>query len=185
MMRDPKGYYVALDVAEDADEAAIKSAFRAKAKRLHPDFNPSPIAAKQFNRLHEAYATLIDAKRRAAYDRPWKNRPKSEPKTEPRSQPHARTEARSEPPPLRETVTPEPPPGRGAADTAVTCQCGQITAQPRYILFDMVWGRLGGVQRRTIAGVFCRACADKAAIRASMVSWVAGWWAWPSGPRET
>ena len=55
--RDPKGYYIALGIAEDADGAAIKSAFRSRAKRLHPDFNPSPVAAKQFHRLHEAYAT--------------------------------------------------------------------------------------------------------------------------------
>ena len=189
MMRDPKGYYVALGIEEDADGPAIKSAFRTKAKRLHPDFNPSPIAAKQFNRLHEAYATLIDVKRRAAYDRPWKSAPKTEPRSETRRaepDPRARSETRTEtPPPRRERVTPEPPPRRVDPDTPVTCQCGQITAQPRYILFDMVWGRLHRVQRRTVAGIFCRACADKAAIRASLVSWIAGWWAWPSGPRET
>ena len=70
--RDPKGYYIALGIAEDADADAIKSAFRSRAKRLHPDFNPSPVAAKQFHRLHEAYATLSDPRKRAAYDRPWK-----------------------------------------------------------------------------------------------------------------
>jgi len=58
MKRDPKGYYVALGVDENADADAIKAAFRSKAKRLHPDFNPSPIATKQFHRLHEAYETL-------------------------------------------------------------------------------------------------------------------------------
>jgi hypothetical protein len=67
----------------------------------------------------------------------------------------------------------------------VTCQCGQVTAQPRYLIFDMVWGRVKRVQRRTVSGIFCRTCADRAAFRASMLSWLAGWWAWPDGPRET
>ena len=193
--RDPKGYYVALGVEVECDIAAIKSAFRTKAKRLHPDFNPSPIAAKQFNRLHEAYATLIDPKKRAAYDRPWKDAPRSQekpreraaeapPRPEPR--PGAQPEQRAAEPPPRATPRPaEPPPKRAAADAPVLCQCGQLTAQPRYVLFDMVWGRVKRVQRRTLGGVYCRACADKAAIRASLVSWVAGWWAWPDGPRET
>ncbi|MCB2108228.1 MAG: hypothetical protein KDE14_11025, partial [Rhodobacteraceae bacterium] len=40
-------------------------------------------------------------------------------------------------------------------------------------------------QRKGIAGVYCRTCADKTAIKASMISWLAGWWAIPDGPRET
>jgi hypothetical protein len=201
--RDPKGYYVALGVSDDADEATIKAAFRAKAKRLHPDFNPSPIAAKQFNRLHEAYATLIDTKKRAAYDRPWKTaQARPEPgagatdrkprpdnaadagREPPRPEP-SRTEASRSETPRAEPPRAEPPPRRAPADAPVVCQCGQVTAQPRYVLFDMVWGRLRRVQHRTLSGVYCRRCADRTAIRASLVSWLAGWWAWPDGPRET
>jgi molecular chaperone DnaJ len=52
--QDPKGYYAMLDVSASADADEIKAAFRTKAKRLHPDINPSPIAAKQFQRLSEA-----------------------------------------------------------------------------------------------------------------------------------
>ncbi len=190
--RDPKGYYVALGVEVECDITTIKSAFRAKAKRLHPDFNPSPIAAKQFHRLHEAYATLIDPKKRAAYDRPWKDAPSAAdkpraaeppPRTEPKAEPRNPDPPRAEP--RTEARPPEPPPKRAPADAPVLCQCGQLTAQPRYVLFDMVWGRLKRVQRRTLGGVYCRDCADKAAIRASLVSWIAGWWAWPDGPRET
>jgi curved DNA-binding protein CbpA len=182
--RDPKSYYVALGVDEDADVPTIKSAFRARAKRLHPDFNPSPIAAKQFHRLHEAYATLIDPKKRAAYDRPWKTARRADAEApagtreKPRERPFETNRS-------GETRAPEPPPARAAPDAPVVCQCGQVTAQPRYILFDMVWGRLKRVQRRTLGGVYCRSCADRTALRASLVTWFAGWWAWPDGPRET
>jgi len=48
-----------------------------------------------------------------------------------------------------------------------------------------VWGRFGGVHRRSLSGIYCRRCADRTALRASFVSWLAGWWSWPHGPRET
>jgi len=205
LSRDPKGYYIALGIEEDADEAAVKSAFRSRAKRLHPDFNPSPIAAKQFHRLHEAYATLSDPKKRAAYDRPWKHaqtagagfgsgsdRRAERRETPPRTAPgngHTsrayRTEEQVRPTaePQQRTAAPEPP----AADpnAPVVCRCGQVTAQPRFIIFDMVWGRLRRVHRRSLSGIYCRTCADRTAVRASMLTWLAGWWAWPDGPRET
>jgi hypothetical protein len=183
--KDPKGYYIALGVAEDASVDDVKAAFRAKAKRLHPDHNPSPIAAKQFHRVHEAYETLSDPVKRAAYDRGWRTfsntakdpGPKAEAKPEPKPQP--KPEPSKQEPPKAEQPKPN------VSDQPAMCQCGKITAQPRYVIFDMVWGRLNKVHRRGLAGVYCRTCADKAAIKASFVTWIAGWWSWPSGPRET
>ncbi|MGE4062765.1 MAG: DnaJ domain-containing protein [Rhodospirillaceae bacterium] len=183
LTRDPKGYYIALGIAEDADGDAIKSAYRQKAKRLHPDFNPSPVAAKQFHRLHEAYDTLSDPEKRAAYDRPWKTAQKHERQEKPRSQP--RPEARREAPPPPETPKPAAARTRTSLDEPALCQCGKITAQPRYVVFDLVWGRLKKVQKRTVAAIYCRSCADRAAVKASLITWLAGWWAWPSGPKET
>ena len=194
MVRDPKGYYIALGISEDADADSIKSAYRNKAKRLHPDFNPSPIAAKQFHRLHEAYQTLSDTDTRAAYDRPWRF---EQPKTN-GAHAYTRAEAQRDPPQKERPSerSNERPRGTGteshaesrpkpAADQPATCRCGKITAQPRYIIFDLVWGRLNKVQRRGVSGIFCRSCADRTAIRASLITWLAGWWAWPSGPKET
>lgn len=185
LTRDPKGYYVALGIAEDADADAIKSAYRNKAKRLHPDFNPSPIAAKQFHRLHEAYETLSDPETRAAYDRPWKTAQKAGPKTEARQEPKSEKPKAQAKPEAKRAAQPKSGPNGASVEEPALCRCGKITAQPRYVVFDLVWGRLKKVQKRTVAGVFCRSCADRAAVRASLLTWVAGWWAWPNGPKET
>lgn len=63
-------YYELLGVAEDADSAAIKTAFRKKAKKYHPDTNPgNEQAEKIFKELNEAYSILSDETKRSKYDR--------------------------------------------------------------------------------------------------------------------
>ena len=61
-------YYVVLGIAEDADEETIRSAFRALARRYHPDVGAgsSPV---EFQRAREAYEALADPERRRRYDR--------------------------------------------------------------------------------------------------------------------
>ena len=49
----------------------------------------------------------------------------------------------------------------------------------------MVWGQGTKLKRKAVSGVFCRTCADRAALKASFITWIAGWWAWPNGPKET
>jgi curved DNA-binding protein CbpA len=60
--------YLVLGVAEDADEETIRSAFRALARRYHPDVGAgsSPL---EFQRAREAYEPLVDPERRRRYDR--------------------------------------------------------------------------------------------------------------------
>ncbi|HET7680278.1 MAG TPA: J domain-containing protein [Xanthobacteraceae bacterium] len=66
-MRDP---YEVLGVAKGANAAAIKSAFRKQAKKLHPDANrQDPKAASRFAELNAAYEILGDEDKRKAFDR--------------------------------------------------------------------------------------------------------------------
>jgi DnaJ-class molecular chaperone len=61
-------YYLVLGVAENATEETIRTAFRALARRFHPDVGAgsSPV---EFQRAREAYETLVDPERRRRYDR--------------------------------------------------------------------------------------------------------------------
>lgn len=64
-----RDYYELLGVARDADEAAIKRAFRARARELHPDVSDDPDAEARFKEVVEAYEVLSDPERRSTYDR--------------------------------------------------------------------------------------------------------------------
>lgn len=60
-------YYVVLGIAEDADDEMIRSAFRALARRYHPDVGAGS-SLVEFQRAREAYETLVDPERRRRYD---------------------------------------------------------------------------------------------------------------------
>ncbi len=65
-----KDYYQILGVPRDADEKAIKSAYRKLARQHHPDVNPGDKAAEgRFKDITEAYEVLSDPAKRQKYDR--------------------------------------------------------------------------------------------------------------------
>ena len=64
-----RDYYEVLGVAKDADENAIKRAYRKLAMKYHPDRNPDDKAASEnFREVTEAYEVLSDDNKRARYN---------------------------------------------------------------------------------------------------------------------
>ena len=69
MAENKRDYYEVLGVDRNADEAALKKAYRVLAKKYHPDMNPGDAEAeKKFKEASEAYAVLSDPEKRRQYD---------------------------------------------------------------------------------------------------------------------
>src|SRR2546430_16043808 len=65
-----RDYYEVLGIGRGTSEEEIKRAYRKLAVKFHPDKNPDdPHAEEKFKELGEAYDVLMDADKRAAYDR--------------------------------------------------------------------------------------------------------------------
>lgn len=156
MNKDPKRYYAKLGVPPKASADEIKRAYRRRAMDLHPDRNTSPNATKEFQDINEAYAVLADASKRAQYDSLSVDIPEQESSTK--------------------QETPDP---------IVCSRCGKISAQPRYVVFYQIVSNVISTTRSGVQGIFCRACADKAALEASIITWLVGWWGFPWGPIYT
>ena len=64
-----KDFYAILGVPQDADDAAIKKAYRKLARKYHPDQNAGDAAAEQrFKEIGEAHSVLADPEQRREYD---------------------------------------------------------------------------------------------------------------------
>jgi len=70
-----KDYYAILGVYRNASADDIKKRYRILARKYHPDVSKEPDAEKRFKEVAEAYATLKDAEKRAAYDQLGARRP--------------------------------------------------------------------------------------------------------------
>lgn len=75
-----KDYYKILQVAPDASPEVIQMAYKALAKKYHPDLNPGQEEAAQekMKDVNEAYETLSDKDKRWQYDQSRYQQPKTE-----------------------------------------------------------------------------------------------------------
>lgn len=67
-MADKRDYYEVLGVSRNADEKEIKKAYRALAKKYHPDVNSASDAEAKFKEINEAYEVLSDPQKKSMYD---------------------------------------------------------------------------------------------------------------------
>ena len=69
-MSDKRDYYEISGVSRTASKEEIKSAYRALAKKFHPDLNKDnpKLAEEKFKEISEAYEVLIDENKKARYD---------------------------------------------------------------------------------------------------------------------
>lgn len=80
-----KDFYQILNVPQDADGNAIRTAYRREARKCHPDLyqgsDPEELARrkKRFILITQAYDTLSDPQRRKQYDK--RRRPQAKPKS--------------------------------------------------------------------------------------------------------
>src|SRR4051794_14060514 len=69
MATTERDYYELLGVPRDADDVQIKKAFRALARKLHPDVSEDPDAEERSKEVAEAYEVLSNKETRQLYDR--------------------------------------------------------------------------------------------------------------------
>lgn len=63
-----RDFYAILGVSRSADAAAIKKAYRLKAREYHPDANPGKDTTEQFQEVNRAYEVLTDPDLKRKYD---------------------------------------------------------------------------------------------------------------------
>jgi curved DNA-binding protein len=73
-----KDYYASLGLERGATDADIKKAYRKLAHKYHPDVSKESGAEAKFKEVAEAYQTLKDPEKRAAYDRLGMHKPGEE-----------------------------------------------------------------------------------------------------------
>jgi curved DNA-binding protein len=73
-----KDYYANLGLERGASDADVKKAYRKLAHKYHPDVSKEPGAEARFKEIAEAYQTLKDPEKRAAYDQLGKHAPGEE-----------------------------------------------------------------------------------------------------------
>src|SRR5438309_7431422 len=73
-----KDYYGVMGVDRKANAEEIKNAYRKLARKYHPDVSKEKDAEERFKEVSEAYETLRDPEKKAAYDQLGRHAPGEE-----------------------------------------------------------------------------------------------------------
>jgi len=79
-------------------------------------------------------------------------------------------------------TNPQPQKPEAKLEPICCSRCGKIRAQPRSTVFYKVMSFVFVTTRAPVQGIFCSVFAKKAALQASLISAVLGWWGFPWGP---
>ena len=72
------------------------------------------------------------------------------------------------------------------APAPIRCsRCDKISAQPRIVIFKTVMSFVLVTLRKPKSGIYCSDCAKKESVKASVITWLLGWWGVPWGPVYT
>jgi DnaJ-class molecular chaperone len=86
-MASAKDHYAILGIAGNADPEVVRAAYRALAKKYHPDTANHTNLVGRFQEINEAYLVLSDAERRAQYDHATFEKPSEKPPEKPSKKP--------------------------------------------------------------------------------------------------
>lgn len=131
MQNTQRDYYATLGVSEDADLEVIKAAFRALAKKYHPDVASGSSA--RFREINEAHSVLSDPTKRIAYD-----------------QLIGTSEARKPSSPVYNTVHEDRSPSQQAATTLDKVRGGMTFVGAVLIGITLIFGLIVTVLDRTV-----------------------------------
>jgi len=157
-------YYELLGVKPSASQAEIRTAFRARILKYHPDRNPDPAAAEYTRMLNEAHAVLADERKRQLYDQ-W---------------------LRASAPGPEEAAAEQGQEGgtRPAPDFCCS-RCGTKNSSLRLVAMYYVLSFLVVTYRRAASAIWCQRCMAREAAKWTFLSALLGWWGFPWGPVYT
>jgi len=166
---DFEGHYTTLGVQSNATLAVIKAVYRVRMMEVHPDRNQSPGSSEEAKRINRAYEVLGDESARAAYDRACRERAEASAESRQRSDGDATRSTSSTQAPAKEQ--------EGSRFEPIRCSvCKATTVRPRFREFITVFSFLVSSHKSTRSGVFCGSCEKKAALKASAITMLFGWW---------
>jgi curved DNA-binding protein len=130
-----KDYYAILGVKKEATPDEIKTAYRKLARKYHPDVSKEKDAEAKFKEMSEAYETLKDPEKRAAYDELGTHRPGEEFRPPPDwgrqfSEPFSGGSGGFEDLDLSSSSQASPGDRRAAVRRAATMRCPAATTRP-------------------------------------------------------